>query len=63
MNVDFWRRARGINPLSANDLLSHPLPADGAQPAEQAMVSRDKLRAWERTMSFRRYDRNAILQR
>jgi hypothetical protein len=45
MNVDFWRRARGINPLSANDLLAHPLPADGALPAEQAMGSRDKLRA------------------
>jgi len=45
MNVDFWRRARGINPLSANQLLAHPLSADGAHPAEQAMGSRDKLRA------------------
>jgi hypothetical protein len=40
MNVDFWRRARGINPLSANQLLAHPLSADGAHPAEQAMGSR-----------------------
>jgi hypothetical protein len=44
MNVDFWRRARGINPLAAADLLAQPLAGDGAVPAEQAMGGRDKLR-------------------
>ena len=44
MNVDFWRLARGVNPLSADGLLSKPLADDGALPAELAMGSRDKLR-------------------
>ena len=44
MNVDFWRRVRGINPLSAGSLITVPLPGDGALPPTQAMGSRDMLR-------------------
>jgi hypothetical protein len=44
MNLDFWRLARGVNPLSADGLLDKPLADDGALPAELAMGSRDKLR-------------------
>jgi hypothetical protein len=44
MNVDFWRRARGIRRLSGDDLSTRPLPDDGALPVDQAMGSRDRLR-------------------
>jgi hypothetical protein len=44
MNVDFWRRARGINPLSQDALRDQPLTDDGALPPELAMGSRDRLR-------------------
>ena len=44
MNVDFWRHARGINPLPNNALVPEPLSDDGALPAVQAMGSRDALR-------------------
>jgi hypothetical protein len=44
MNVDFWRRARGVNPLSQSDQRSQALSDDGALPATLAMGSRDRLR-------------------
>jgi hypothetical protein len=44
MNLDFWRLARGVNPLSADGLLDKALADDWALPAELAMGSRDKLR-------------------
>jgi hypothetical protein len=43
MNVDFWRRARGLR-LSGTRLLPTALAGDGAEPADQAMGSRDALR-------------------
>jgi hypothetical protein len=44
MNVDFWRRVRGVNPLPAAAMLEQPLSDDGAQPPTLAMGSRDRLR-------------------
>jgi hypothetical protein len=44
MNLDFWRRARGINPLSADGLSARALVDDGALPPQLAMGSQDKLR-------------------
>src|SRR5580704_18042895 len=44
MNLDLWRRARGINPLSADGLSARALVDDGALPPQLAMGSQDKLR-------------------
>jgi hypothetical protein len=44
MNVDFWRGDRGLSPLTGARLAAAPLPGDGAEPAVQAMGSRDALR-------------------
>lgn len=44
MNVDFWRQARGLDPLSGGRLAAAPLPDDGALPANVAMGSQDALR-------------------
>ena len=44
LNVDFWRRNRGLRPLSGPRLAATPIPEDGAQPPNQAMGSQDALR-------------------
>jgi len=45
MNVDFWRRARGLRGLSGAQLSPSTIPDDGvAPPVDQAMGSRDALR-------------------
>jgi hypothetical protein len=45
MNVDFWRRARGLRGLTGAQLASSAIPDDGAAPpVDQAMGSRDALR-------------------
>jgi hypothetical protein len=44
MNVDHWRRRRGVAPLAPNKLLAVPIPGDGLDRPTQAMGSRDALR-------------------
>jgi hypothetical protein len=45
MNVDFWRRARGLRGLTGAQLSPSAIPDDGvAPPVDQAMGSRDALR-------------------